>query len=58
MRRVDQDLLVGLRGEVEVLQEDDRLVAGVLVQADLADAQHAGLVEELGDHARSLRATG
>ena len=23
---------------------------GVLVQADLADAQHVGLVEELGDH--------
>ena len=36
--------------QVEVLEEDGRLVARVLVQADLADPQHAGPVEELGDH--------
>ena len=50
VRRVDEDQLVGPDGQVEVLQEDGRLVARVLVEADLADAQHAGPVEELGDH--------
>ena len=48
--RVDQDQLAGPRGQVEVLEEDGRLVPRVLVQADLADPQHARLVEELGDH--------
>ena len=54
VRRVDQDQLVGLHGQVDVLLEDGRLVARVLVQADLADAQHVGLVEELGDHGDHL----
>ena len=41
---------MSLRGQFQVLAEDGRLVLRVLVEADLADAEHAGLVEELGDH--------
>ena len=41
-------------GQVDVLLEDGRLVARVLVQADLADAEHVGLVEELGDDGDDL----
>ena len=49
-----QDQLVGLRGQVEVLVEDGGLVAGVLVQADLADPQNIRLVQKLGDHGDDL----
>ena len=37
VRRVDQDELVPVRGEVKVRFEDLQLVAAVLVQADFAD---------------------
>ena len=49
VRRVDEDQLVRLRRQVEVLLKDGRLVGGVLVQPDLADAEHVRLLEELGD---------
>ena len=39
VRRVHQHQLAESRGEVEVLEEDDRLVPRVLVQPDLADAE-------------------
>ena len=50
MRRVDENLLVGLHGQLDVLQKHGRLVARVLVEPDLADAQHARPVEKLRDH--------
>ena len=40
VRRVDEDQLVGLHRQVDVLLEDGRLVGRVLVEADLADAEH------------------
>ena len=39
MRRVDQDQLVGLHGQIDVFLKDGRFVARVLVQADFADAE-------------------
>ena len=48
--RVHQDQLPVPGRQLEVLQEDRGLVSRVLVQADLADAQDAGLVQELGNH--------
>ena len=44
----------GLHRQVDVLLEDGRLVARVLVQADLADAEDVRPVEELGDQGDDL----
>jgi hypothetical protein len=49
-----QDQLAMLRRQVDVFEEDGRLVLRVLVQADLADPQDAGVIEELGDHLDDL----
>ena len=40
VRRVDQDQLAEAVGELDVLEKHRRLVLGVLVEANLADAQH------------------
>ena len=45
---------VVIEGELDVLLEDGEFVAGVLVEADLADAEHGGAVEELGDDRHDL----
>ena len=50
VRRVNQNLLVGLHRQIEVLQKHDRLVPRVLVEPDLADPQHARPIEKLGNH--------
>ena len=47
--RVDEDELVVTGGDVDLFLEDGDLVAGVLVEADLANAQDAGVVQEGGD---------
>ena len=44
VRRVDEDQLVGLHRQIDVFLKDGGLVAGVLVEADLADAEDVGLV--------------
>ena len=54
VRRVDEDQLVGLHGQVDVFLEDGGLVARVLVEADLADAEDVGPVEVLGDQGDDL----
>jgi hypothetical protein len=46
--RVDEHEFVRRHGQVEVLLEDRRLVGGVLVQADLADAEHVGASRNSG----------
>ena len=46
VRRVDEDQLVGVHRQIDVFLEDGGLVARVLVQADLADAEDVGLVED------------
>src|SRR5262249_49245263 len=51
---VDEDQLVGAGGEGEVLLEDDGLVAGGLVEADLADTPDIWLVEVVGDDGDDL----
>ena len=50
VRRMHQDQLAMFRGQVDVFEEDCRLILGVLVQPDLTDTEDAGVVEELGDH--------
>ncbi len=50
VRRVDQDQLVVLGGQVQVFQKYDGFILGILVQPDLADAQNVGPIQELGDH--------
>ena len=40
VRGVDQDRQVVIERELDVLLEDGEFVAGVLVEADLADAEH------------------
>ena len=42
VRRVNQDLLIEFFGQLNVFQKHDRFVARVFVEADFADAQHAG----------------
>ena len=54
MRRVNEHQLVGLDGQIDMLLEDSRLVAGVLVQADLADAKHIRPVQILRDQGDDL----
>ena len=49
VRRVDEDQFVGADGQIDVFLEDGGLVARVLVEADFADAEDVGLVEEFGD---------
>jgi hypothetical protein len=53
VRGVDEHELVVILRDLHMLLEDFQLVAAVFVQADLADAEHAGLVDELRDEARS-----
>ena len=52
VRRVDEDELVVPRREVDVLLEHLQFVARVLVQPDLADAEHVRPVEKLRDDAQ------
>lgn len=47
VRRVDQDELIVLHGQLDLSLEDLLFILGRLVKADLADAQHVGLLEEL-----------
>jgi len=49
MRGMDEDELVVIRGELDVLFKNRQLVAAVLVQADLADAENVGFVNEFRD---------
>jgi hypothetical protein len=49
MRGVDEHELVVVLRNLHVLLEDPELVAAVFVEADLADAEDAGFVDELGD---------
>ena len=42
------------RSELEVLQEDGRLILRVLVKADLADTEHARMIKELGGYGAHL----
>ena len=49
MGGVDEDELVVIGGEADVVFEDGELVAGVSVEADLADAEDVGAGEEGGD---------
>ena len=51
-------LLVALQAQVDQLQQRGHFVARVLVQPDLADAQHVGPVEELGQHGDHLAGEG
>ena len=46
---MDEDHLVVRHGEVDLLLEDGDFVAGVFVQADLADAEDVGAIEKVGD---------
>ena len=56
---VHEDELVVLEREADLLFEDGQLVAGVLVEPDLADAQNVGLLEEFRDNRDDLpRETG
>jgi hypothetical protein len=47
VRRVDEDRQVVIERELDVLLEDGQLVAGVLVEADLADAEHGRARREI-----------
>ena len=47
-------MLVRLKRELDVFQKDDRLVACVLVEPDLADTEYARCVEEFGNHRDDL----
>ena len=49
VRGVDEDELVVARGEVNVFFEDGDFVAGILVEADFADAENGGAFEERRD---------
>ena len=55
VRRVHQHQLLRPRGQVEMLQEHGRLVARVLVQADLADPEHPVPVRGTRGSSRSPR---
>ncbi len=48
--RVDQDLFVGLHREIDMFEKNRGFVASVFVEADLANSEHAGAIEELGNH--------
>ncbi len=50
VRRVNEDLLLVPHSQIDVFEEDSGFVACVLIQADLADTQHVGLVEKLRNH--------
>jgi hypothetical protein len=43
VRRVDENLLVVFHGQLQMLQEDDRLIARIFVEADLRNANTEGL---------------
>ena len=62
MRGVNQDELVVILRQLHMLLKDHQLIAAVLVQTNLADAQHAGLVQKTRnerDHlVRQLRVLG
>ena len=49
VRRVDEDRLVVPHGQFDLLEEHGRLVPRVLIEPDLADAQHVGRREKLWD---------
>ena len=53
---MDEDGQVVVERELDVLLEDVEFVAGVLVEPDLADAEHGGRVEKVRDQAITSRA--
>ena len=55
---MDQDHLLVRRCQVEMFHEHRGLIPGVLVQADFADAQDCGLIQELRDHRDHLSRQG
>src|SRR5262245_35607292 len=46
MRRVNQNQFIAFHGQFNLLTKDNRLVAGVLIKANFADAENVRLVEE------------
>ena len=54
MGRMDQDQLIVATGDLDLLLENHELVARILVQPDLSDAEHIRAVEKLGDQRHHL----
>jgi len=55
MRRVDKDELLVAGGQVHVHFEHPEFIARVLVQPDLADAEHVWCAQELRNEVDDLR---
>ena len=47
---MDKDELIGFDGQIDMFLKNGGFIARILVEPNLADAQHAGLLEKLGNH--------
>ena len=54
MRCVDEDLLIVFNGQINMFEKNGRFVARVLVQANFADTQHVGTIQELRNYLEYL----